>query len=277
MFSDIIFLSATHGNEPTGVYYTRNYIDQLREKFPNFRIHVHEANKLALQNGVRYIDEDLNRILESEKNENHETKEFEIFKNKFSHLDQQSTFIIDLHSATSNMHSTLVNSRTSSVVKKIISNVKNDSPDTFIIETIHLDNNSSFLSNYFKHGILLEFGPIAHNTISHFYLEKMDVIVNCILTNILNINHIYFFQYEFFKVFDTIVFPNNFPDFTYYIPKTVNDFKLINKNDPLLISPTRPIIYAQNDFYPIFVNESSYFDKRIAMLCCQKLTMDSLT
>lgn len=60
----LIVVAGVHGNEPSGVIALRRVLDRLEEARPQLRgtIHGLAGNLAALAQGVRYLDEDLNRL-----------------------------------------------------------------------------------------------------------------------------------------------------------------------------------------------------------------------
>lgn len=77
----IIILAGMHGNEPAGVEAVSNVLDTLEEVCPDFRGKLVglRGNINALQHGVRFIDEDMNRIwFPSIVNQIRETPEHEL-------------------------------------------------------------------------------------------------------------------------------------------------------------------------------------------------------
>jgi succinylglutamate desuccinylase len=60
----IVVLAGMHGNEPAGVEAAENIFDMLKDVHPpiNGRLTAIQANIPALEENVRYIDEDMNRL-----------------------------------------------------------------------------------------------------------------------------------------------------------------------------------------------------------------------
>jgi succinylglutamate desuccinylase len=60
----VVILAGMHGNEPAGVHAAENIIDKLDGVTPdiNGQLIAVRANLRALEQGVRYIDEDMNRL-----------------------------------------------------------------------------------------------------------------------------------------------------------------------------------------------------------------------
>lgn len=108
----LLFVTAgVHGNEPSGVRALEKVFEILiKEKpFLKGRIIGVSGNKKALEKGVRYIDEDLNRVWTEENvasgsTDSHEKKEmFEIIEvlKKFPEKDFTKRYFLDCHTTSS--------------------------------------------------------------------------------------------------------------------------------------------------------------------------------
>ncbi len=119
----IVILTGMHGNESAGVKAAQNVFDMLQNVHPQIhgRLIILKANIEALQQGVRYIDEDMNRLWfpsiidrirstaknNIESSERREMKSLIRLLDKISARSQQPTILADVHtfSAEGNMFS----------------------------------------------------------------------------------------------------------------------------------------------------------------------------
>ncbi len=108
----LLFITGgVHGNEPSGIVALLKIFKILKAQKPNIRGKVVgvSGNKEALYQGVRYIDEDLNRTwtkenIASRKIDSHEKKEmFEIIDvlEKFPKKDFTKRYFLDCHTTSS--------------------------------------------------------------------------------------------------------------------------------------------------------------------------------
>lgn len=107
----LLFITAgIHGNEPSGVYALQKVFDELQLSKPDMAGTVVgvTGNRKALEQGVRYIDEDLNRAwtqenIENNLKETHEQKEMhEIIEvlESFPETDYTRRYFMDCHTTS---------------------------------------------------------------------------------------------------------------------------------------------------------------------------------
>ena len=107
----LLFITAgIHGNEPSGVLALKKVFKVLKEEKPELKGRVVglSGNRAALQHGVRYIDEDLNRTWTEENIKNkvkdsHEKKEmFEIIEilNQYPEKEFTKRYFLDCHTTS---------------------------------------------------------------------------------------------------------------------------------------------------------------------------------
>ncbi|MCZ4319768.1 succinylglutamate desuccinylase/aspartoacylase family protein [Aequorivita viscosa] len=107
----LLFITAgIHGNEPSGIIALQQVFKTLNKETPEIKGKVVgvSGNKKALQKGVRFIDEDLNRTwtkenIASENIDSHEKKEmFEIIEtlNQFSEAQYSKRYFLDCHTTS---------------------------------------------------------------------------------------------------------------------------------------------------------------------------------
>lgn len=113
----VIFIGGIHGNEPAGVFALRNVMKALNEKNPRFEGEVIAlaGNTRALNNGLRYLDRDLNRAWLPEQVRNlklkagktakisEETEQLELLAEIETAIgaNRQEVYILDLHTTSS--------------------------------------------------------------------------------------------------------------------------------------------------------------------------------
>ncbi len=107
----LLFVTAgVHGNEPSGIIALQKVFETLQKEKPKIKGKIVgvSGNKEALLNGVRYIDEDLNRTwtvenIASGEKDSHEKKEmFEIIDvlKKFPEKDFTKRYFLDCHTTS---------------------------------------------------------------------------------------------------------------------------------------------------------------------------------
>lgn len=108
----LLFISAgIHGNEPSGVTALKNVFKLLEREKPEIfgKVIGFSGNRTALEKGVRYIDEDLNRTwtvknVESQKKNTNEKREmFEIIEilKTYSQNRNSKRYFLDCHTTSS--------------------------------------------------------------------------------------------------------------------------------------------------------------------------------
>lgn len=109
----VVLLAGMHGNEPAGVEAVRNILEKFERVHPpiNGRVLGIRANVRALEQGVRYIDEDMNRLWfpsiveelreqpdeQIESSERLEIKRLLALLDKVDRSTEQMTILADLH------------------------------------------------------------------------------------------------------------------------------------------------------------------------------------
>lgn len=109
---NLIFFGGIHGNEPTGIIALRKVLETLESEKPDFRgtfVGI-AGNRAALQNGVRYVVRDLNRIWfpgslvdpEKRKLTPEYGEKIEILEKILEIIgNREHTYLFDLHSTSS--------------------------------------------------------------------------------------------------------------------------------------------------------------------------------
>ena len=181
----ILISGQTHGNEWTGRYVAKQLgkID-LKAAYPNLEIKIILSNPKAFELNQRYVDQDLNRSFgEHQGLTNYEIIRAKEIKEQLKSFAQgDEVFIIDLHTTTSSMGSSLVlhntlpeNITVFSYLKKIM-RIEHD-------ESIHAyawleKKELNFLNSLSQFGFAIELGPVAQGTLCpNTYKKTMDLLL----------------------------------------------------------------------------------------------------
>jgi hypothetical protein len=209
-----------HGNEIVGL----DLKDRIGSEIPVF-----VGNEKAIEKGVRFIDDDLNRIFPGDKEGNYEEQravellgELKPFKN-----------VIDIHSSSSDLELfgiiTKPNGEKIELAKKL-------GLDKLVIMPPKFANGKALI-DFVECGISLEIGP-------HESEEHIDKIVGAI-TNTPNPDH----EIGLYEVFEFIRGDDN-------ATLHVHNFQKVKKGD--LIAEGEKKYYADFDFTALFAGEEAY-------------------
>lgn len=272
-FKSIIILGGTHGNETNGVFYVKNYHKALRAKYPHFDFHFIQVNEKAIAENRRFIDRDLNRLNHTSEFNDSEGSTLRDLREQFKTFDQDSTFIFDLHTTTSHMGDCLVTTRKSELIDQILTRIQKTFPKTTILEGQNLDDESSFINNFFKNGLLVEIGPVANGVISHAIITSFDRLIQQTLDCLTDLESTQktSVQYEYYKSLGQINYPNHAKEITHFVDENICDWKEVREGDVLFRSADEAVLHQGESFYPCFVNEAGYQYEFKAMLKTKKM------
>lgn len=285
----VAIVGGTHGNELTGAYLIKHFdhAPDLVQR-PTFATVTLLGNPRAFQAITRYVEKDLNRSFLSKDLENHHLNRYEeirakeicqILGNKKQPLVD---FIVDIHSTTSNMQFTIIIGDYDPLVLKLVAYLSSINP-LIKVFSWSITQERSFLRSLSQRSIAIEIGAIAHGTLNPWFFERTKQLVFEILDFLNSYNE------------NTLESKSIPATVDIYQGKVISDYPrndqgelcaMVHNNllgkDYQPLKPGEPIfttfdgkdISYEGDsiVYPVFISESSYLEKGIAMVMCEKKT-----
>ncbi len=277
----ILIVSGTHGNEINPVWAVEqfgkihNYIDNDIE----FKYTI--GNPLACEKGLRYIDQDLNRSFDLNKNSNfgnYETKRANFLVNQFGdNGNYPCNIAIDLHTTTANMGTSIVmyGRRSKDFCLAALLQNKFGLP-------IYLHENdmqqTGFLVEAWPCGLVIEIGPVAQNFYDPMIIKRFLIILSSLRAEIRNLEKNITKLPEKLTVYlhkGSIDYPRekngNIKGLIH--PERINrDWQTIKRGDPLFLDINGKTISYEGEekISPVFIGEASYKEKNIAMSLAKK-------
>ncbi len=287
MKTQIAIVGGTHGNEVTGV----RLIERLRA---NPQIVERETlstqlvigNPVAVQQCVRYVDEDLNRgfaiaELNREPAATREAQRAHELNNLLGpKLNKPKTdVLLDLHTTTADMGVTLIvydnpfNLGIAGYIQKQITDVSIYISDKKYEDTIGLQSIAPC-------SMLVEIGPIAPGVLRHDIFEQMDEVVRHALDYIDMVNRspekTFHGNLDVFQRGKLIEYPSDDDgNITAMIHKDLQNanYQELKPGSPLFITYNGDVILYDGEpgWYPVFINEAAYYEKTMALRLNRKL------
>ncbi|MBT4790441.1 MAG: aspartoacylase, partial [Halobacteriovoraceae bacterium] len=261
----IAIIGATHGNEFTGVEVCKALAIRNKSFKNEFKTFI--ANPLAYERKVRYVDSDLNRAYgESSKPLGNEKERSDFLKKE---IIGNFDFLLDIHSTTSSMGSTIILADKDLKTLRAACFIKDNFPHYRII-LIANGEDHHFTPNLTKAGLTIEVGPIANNIVKASHVFDVLQIIEALLDFDFDKDYD-FAKYEAYKEIKVLKYPEG-----YFIHPDIdgNDFCELKVGDPLYINAKNEVItFSHNKYdvvYPIFINEAAYLEKNISMEICTK-------
>ena len=188
---NIALFGGTHGNEITGVYLVKKFIDNphLLQR-STLKVLPVLANPHAIKLQKRYVETDLNRCFAPEDLENLDTILYEQLLAKNIHKKIQKNkvnFLIDLHSTTANMGLTIILSDTNQFHLELGSYLSLIEPELKILHYASAQRNQ-LLRNNIELGITLEVGSVPQNVLNADLFMKTEKIIYKLLDYLEKLN-----------------------------------------------------------------------------------------
>jgi len=278
----ILIVSGTHGNELNPVWAVKKFRNLINKSPQSKSLEFILGNPKALEQGVRYIDVDLNRsfnVLKNESNKNfYEINRSEFLINEYGFQRPQSCpIVIDLHTTTSCMGTSIVmyGRRQRDYCLAAILQAKFGLP-IYLHEKDK--NQTGFLVEAWPCGLVIEIGPVAQNHYDSEITERFLVILDFLgdLMNNLENNRINLpSEISLFVHQKSIDYPRNERSEVNALihPLRINnDWKRIEEGDPLFLNIHDETInyVGKEKIYPLFIGEAAYREKNIAMSFTKK-------
>ncbi|XP_039196951.1 N-acyl-aromatic-L-amino acid amidohydrolase (carboxylate-forming) [Crotalus tigris] len=289
----VAICGGTHGNEMSGVYLVKHWLQDPSElQRSTFQVTPLVGNPRAVERCVRYVGRDLNRTFaaaflntkasDSDLYEIQRAQEInQIFGPKGS--SQAYDFMLDLHNTTANMGSCLLLKSEFSLLSIHMCNYiqKHCRVRHCPILLCQLSGEeTTFMMSVAKHGLALELGPQPQGVARADQLAKMRSIVVCALDFIELFN-----KGTLFPAFEIEAYrPVEQKDFPRYPNGEISavihpnlqdkDFQPLKPGDPVFQNFVGEDILHDGDdtFFPVFINEAAYYEKKIAFWKTKKET-----
>ncbi len=280
----ILIIAGTHGNEINPIWAVNQHNKEQINVEKDIECKYIIGNPLAYEKGSRYIDSDLNRSFNSNKqNISENENNYEINRAKFLverygiNGEEPCQIAIDLHTTTANMGTSIVmyGRRIKDFCLAALLQNKFGLP-------IYLHENdkkqTGFLVEAWPCGLVIEIGPVAQNFYDSKITNRFLIIINSLKEEIskLKNNLIAIPKKLIVHVHQgSIDYPRTKNgDINGLIhPERMNkDWKLTKKGDPLFLDIEGNTLryQGQDIIWPVFIGEAAYKEKNIAMSFTKK-------
>ncbi|XP_041838572.1 N-acyl-aromatic-L-amino acid amidohydrolase (carboxylate-forming) B-like isoform X2 [Melanotaenia boesemani] len=288
--SRVAICGGTHGNELTGVYIVKEMQKQKVDKMGSVSMTTVMANPRAVDVCRRYTETDLNRCftdaLLSSPITDSTTYELRRAQELNAQLgpkgsDEAVDLLVDIHNTTANMGICLIFYSLDWITLHIYKYIK-DKMTSMPVRAIQLDiplSDAYSLESVGKHGFAIEVGPQPHGVLRADIFNMVKEAVDHTIAWLQEFNLGCTFQegeveaYTFVKSVD---YPRNSSgEITAAVHPELqdNDFKLLQPGDPMFLSFSGETVEHEGEaFYPFFVNECAYYEKKIAFHLARKTT-----
>jgi succinylglutamate desuccinylase len=286
---NLALIGAVHGNELTPAYLVKHLQESPNLITRNsFQSHTIIANPLALSHRVRYIDTDLNRCFSQKDLEDTNCQKYEQLQAKeiYRQIQEKSIdLLIDIHSTTSNMRLAVMYSNPHPWLLKLFTHLTKINPDVRLVYHPVKEEENHFLKGICPLAFTLEIGPINHGVVCPYLFRQTETLIYQILDYIEQENYLASYLDPFtesltvYQRLGTIDYPRDEQgEIRAMLHPNIlrRDYQAINPNQPIFLGfDGREIIYrGESTLYPIFVGESSYKEKGIALCWTAKKQID---
>lgn len=278
----VAITGGTHGNELTGVHLLKHWRNNpelvCRDSFVT---ELHLANPKANGCNRRYIDQDLNRQFNWDDLNNHELCGYE--QNRAKSLNTllgpkdapRVDFVIDLHTTTANMGTTLVIKSDDPLVVGMAFYVKEKMPGvTLFYEPEERMRDNFLISLGRRHGLLVEVGPVPQGLLRwDIYDQTRKATEYCLdflqAHNAGDVPPLPETQPGFQFVEKVRLPENERGELTAMVHPTLQDadYQPINPGDPLFITLAGDTLPYEGEetLYGAFINEAAYYDRHVGL------------
>jgi aspartoacylase len=283
LIKTVLFSGGTQGDEMTGITLMGEIAkNPTIASRPGVDLKLQLSNPAAIERCVHFIDEDLNDCFSMEDltNPNQTKYEMKLAQSIFQNLGGKKgnvDLIVDFHNTTCNMGITLIVSRLSPFMCKLVATLTHMYPDDLkILYTPEVQETSPYLDSLGKNGLTVEVGPLKHgpylNKVSYAKTKRlasdiMDFVVNWNSGNIPK-KGITVPVYRQVQTIEYMVDKTNMTRISDINPELLGkDYSPINKGEILqyMLGTGEPIRYEGTEtVYPVFIEEAakSYRDPK---------------
>ena len=288
-FERVAICGGTHGNELTGVSLVRKWqADPSPLRRESFEAEPFLSNPKAVEENRRYIDQDLNRCflsadLADPTLSGYEQNRAKVINRRFGPKGEATyDLLIDLHTTTANMGSTVIIQREDWFARKIASYLSEAAPAVKILAYAGAED-YPFLAEVTDNSIEIEVGPVPQGVIRTDVVQQTEELTRRILDYVDAYNRGEAEEKE--RTFQVYTFGPNL-DYLRRKDGTIwsavhpsrqdRDFEKVEPGDPMFITfDGETVPYEGSEpVWPIFVNEAAYYEKKCAMTLC---TLEEIT
>lgn len=281
----VLLVGGTHGNELIGVQVINVY--QMwpariqRSSFETIPLH---GNPKAISAVRRYIDHDLNRSFDSSsqlRDTIYEAQRADFFRRQFgSNGTTPASFIIDLHSTTSNAGTMLIVDSLDELTMGLLGYLNAVHSDIKVYYSGESGRAKDSLRSLAPHRVCIEVGPVAHGTLDALFFQKTESVIQLTLDylEMYNLNKFSSRESEVITLYQYCGVLDYPRDETGKIlamihPQRISqDYSPLKPGEPMFITFSgENIPYSgESTVYPIFINEAAYYEKNIAACLTQE-------
>lgn len=239
----ILVVGSLHGHELIG----KRVIEELRTfSFSGGTLVTLIANTRAIEERVRFIDQDLNRSFPGKKDGNYEQR----LAYEIDSLLKKADVVIDIHSTTVGLASSVILTKVNKPIRKILSFIN---PKRVIVMQKSVGKTS--LTGNCKAGISLEYGA---DTSERAYKENIIDILSILSGfGISTERKVYKKKTTETEYFESLGTLSRRPGFK--LNKEIKNFLLVKKGNVIGVKGIEKQ-KAEFDFYPFLFREKSYKD-----------------
>ncbi len=274
----VLLVAGTHGNEINAPWIFEQWSrDAAFVKTFGVNVETIVGNPKALDQRTRYLDRDLNRsfrfdLLNSVLNSDYEVNRAREILSTYKEGSKPCQMVLDFHSTTSNMGSSLViyGRRPADLAFASLMQFRLGLP-------IYLHEGDShqkgFLVEQWPLGLVVEIGPVPQNLLNAKIVKQTTLVLeSCleVLAKVLAGEEEYPDSITVHRHVKNIDFPrdiNGRPVAYIHEELQGRDWMPINDGSPIFSYGSGHIdrYTCEEIFYPVFVNEAAYSEKNIAM------------
>ena len=282
----VAIVGGIHGNELTGVYMVKKFqsFPQLIQR-PSFQTLTWLGNPKAIKACQRYIDIDLNRCFSKEDLHNIHLCQYEqlLAKNIYQYFQaSQVDFMIDIHSSTANMGLTIILGNEHPLTLSLAASLSASNHLIKVLRTTKKQAETR-LRSICPLGITIEVGAVAQGILDPVIFQQTEALVLAILDYVdkFNQQHLPTIPEVLtcYEIVENVDFPRNEQgEIIAMVHPHLhgNDYCSLKPGEPIFVQFDGSVLVyeGKETVYPVFINESAYREKGIAMALSKSLNFE---
>lgn len=275
----VLLAGGTHGNEQVGVWLAKTWLarpDLVRRE--SFETQVLLANPRAVQAGVRYVDQDLNRSFSAPSGDPRAPYEAQRAQEILARFgpsgSEPADLVIDLHTTTANMGLSLILTNRDPFNLRMAQWLSEREPRLKVYLWIDATLPKSALSGQTTRGATIEVGPTPNNVLRADLCVATEQLVQLCLDFVEEFNGGAFEssaprELEVFEHLESCDYPRDAAGAVVAMvhPELQDaDYTALEPGEPIFLTRDgETLVYGGGGtVYPVFVNEAAYYEKGIA-------------